>query len=62
MYVRLSRLRFFNLIKLGNIFFLDPAMPNGNCLLISTSLVIVLRDNSLVHELRAMAAIELLYM
>ena len=33
-------------------------MPNGNCLLSSASLLLV-ADNSLVHELRVVAAVEL---
>ena len=42
--------------KSGNILF--RSMPNGNCLFSSASLSLV-GENSLVHELREMAAVEL---
>ena len=45
-----------NLGKSGNILFRSVA--NGNCLFSSASLALV-GDNSLVHELRAMAALKL---
>ena len=45
-----------NLSKSGNILF--RSMPNGNCLLSSGSLSLV-GDNSPMHELRVIAAVEL---
>ena len=50
---------FLNLSKSGNILF--RSMSNGNFLFGSASIVIgrYLGDNSLVHELRVMAAVEL---
>ena len=45
-----------NLSKSGNILF--RSMPKGNCLFSSASLSLV-GDNSLVHELRVIAAVEL---
>ena len=46
----------FNLSKPGNILF--RSMSNGNCLFDSACLLLV-GDNSLVHELKVMAAVEL---
>ena len=51
MYVRLLCYRSYD-----NILF--RSMPNGNCRFSSASLSLV-GDNSLVHELRVMAAVEL---
>ena len=51
-----SFLPVLNLIKSGNILF--RSMPKGNCLFSSASLPLA-EDNSLVHELRVMAAVEL---
>ena len=49
---------FLNLSKSGNILF--RSMSNGNFLFSSASIVIGrYLDNSLVHELRVMAAVEL---
>ena len=46
-----------NLSKPDNILF--RSMPNGNCLFRSASLSLLAEDNSLVHDLRVMAAVEL---
>ena len=43
---------------LSLVIFTFRLMPNGNCLLSSASLLLV-ADNSLVHELRLVAAVEL---